>query len=219
MNSNTCTCKVGRVATEYELTNLDERLVRRRNNEDASLRELKAYISKEVLKRSMEHAGLQATDTKADHYLALLRDEDGVEHSEARRELRRKGVDVDAVKEHFVSYQTVRKHLNECLDVDTSDEYTPSPSEDRQRLGELKGRAENVTERTVSRLRDHEVLEIGEPEAIASIKVRCGDCGRTYRALELIRRRTCVCAEEGGDTPPSSTTSAEAREQRSNPSR
>jgi len=189
-------CKVDRVADKYHLGDLDGRLQRRRCNKDASLRDLDEYINTRVLESAMISSGMDPVDGEAANYLSLLRSDDEISRKEARRELARQGVPVDDLEEDFVSYQTVRKHLNECMEIDTSKSYSPEPDEDRDRMGNLKGRTENVIRRTITRLRKHGAVRIGEPTAIVSMKVRCGTCGRTHDVSELLRQRACACADE-----------------------
>lgn len=195
MSKSDVSCKVDDINDKYELLNLNSRLIRRREQADASLRDLDDYISKQILKSAMQDAGMGARNEKAEYYLELLKSDDRIPRKEARQELQGEGVPVEEVQKDFVSYQTVRKHLNECLGRDTSKEYTPNVREDRDRLGRVKGRAENVAERTLKRLRKHGVLNIGPPTALVTIKVRCGDCGRTHPFFELLRERECACAD------------------------
>jgi len=196
MNSDTTGCKVDRIAAKYELHNLDDRLLRRRRHQNASLRDLDDYLAKQILKRAMEDAGMRLIDGHAEHYHQLLQSDDDITRREAREELRREGVPVEEVTDDFVSYQTVRKHLNDCLGVETGEDYTPEPAEDRRRLGDLKGRAEYVIERTLRRLRDHDAVDIGQPEAVVSFKVRCTRCSRTHTVSEFLRDRKCACVDE-----------------------
>lgn len=206
--SDTHGCKVDRIADKYNLGNLDERLVRRRENEDASLRDLDAYINRRITKVALRRSGHNPVEGEADTYHRHLRHADGIASEETRRELDREGVPVHELEDDFVSYQTIRKHLNECVGSDTSrDDYEPSPSEDAERMGRIKGRAEQVISRTLNRLRKHDAISIGEPHPIVSLKVRCGDCGRTHTVSQLLRERECACAEstiEADGPPPAS---------------
>jgi len=48
-------------------------------------------------------------------------------------------------------------------------------------------------EKSVGRLTEHGVIQIGSPEATVSVKVTCGECGRTYGIATLFQRRKCRC--------------------------
>ena len=213
-----CGCKVDYVSQKHDLDRLEERVRRRRVSEDYSLRDLETYINGRILRAAMIRADMAALEGQAEDYYQRLteEDEESLRRKEVRRHLIDAGVDVDDVADDFVSYQTVRKHLNECLDVDTSQEYIPDPNEDRQRLGDLKGRAENVIERTIRRLRKHGAVHIGPPEGVVQLQVRCRTCGRTHSVSEILRERECACA---GNTnvKADASTSNDATEPRNTP--
>jgi len=194
-------CKVERVTERYDLHEADERLLRRRENEDASLRELETHLNRRLLKRAMIEQGMSPLDGEVENYYRLLTDDTvmGTARREARRKLEEAGIDVDGVETDFVSYQTVRKHLNECLDKDTSEEYTPKPDNDLKNIEKLRQRLQNVVEKSVGRLKEYRVIQIGSPEATVSVKVTCGDCGRTYGISTLFRRRECPCVADETD--------------------
>ena len=120
-------CKADAVIDNYDLRNANERLLRQREHEDAGLRSLETYINQWILKRTMVEHGMTVLDGEEENYHRLLTDDNVMKtaDSQARCELTEAGIDVDEVLADFVSYQTVRKHLNECLGEDTSKEYTP----------------------------------------------------------------------------------------------
>jgi hypothetical protein len=188
-------CKVERVTERYDLHEADERLLRRRENEDASLRELETHLNRRLLKRAMIEQGMSPLDGEVENYYRLLTDDTVMTtaRQEARRKLEESGIDVDGVEGDFVSYQTVRKHLNECLDKDTSEEYTPEPENDLRNIEKLRERLRNVVEKSVGRLTEYGIIQIDSPEATVSVKVTCGECGRTYGIATLFQRRECQC--------------------------
>lgn len=185
-------CKVDRIQTDYDLTNLDERILRRRQNENASLRDLEDYVNLRVLRAAMEDAGVQTRGRKDEHYHDRLHT-GGIASDEARRELEENGVDVESVMTDFVSYQTVRKHLNECLNVPTSEDYEPDIHEELQRVGRLETRVENVVSKTIDKLQKYDELDIREPQITVSIKVRCRQCNSTQTIRQLLRKGRCQC--------------------------
>lgn len=191
-------CKVDRVTDEYDLQELDDRVLRLRENDDASLRSLESYINQWMLKRAMVENGMTVLDGAEENYHRLLTDDDVMDTArrEARRELEQAGVDVDELEDDFVSYQTVRKHLNECLDTDTSEEYTPDIEDARDNFNALIQRVKNVVSRTINRFRKYDVVQIGEPEVRVSVKLRCGDCGRTHELHSFLDSPRCACADE-----------------------
>lgn len=191
-------CKVDRIAKKYGLQRLDERLLRRRKEDEMGLRSLESWINPWVLQRAMQRAGMTTVDGEAENYHRLLCDENVIEtaRTDARRELASAGVEVDTVEEDFVSYQTIKKHLNECLDTDTSRSYEPDLESDIDTFEQIFSRVDNVVSKTINRLRRYGELSLGEPEVLISVKVRCGDCGRTHDVISLMRERECPCSSE-----------------------
>jgi hypothetical protein len=191
-----CGCKVDYVSQKHDLKQLDDRIRRRRENEDYSLRDLETYVNSRVLRAAMERAGMSVLEGRAEDYYERLanEEEDSLKHKEARRHLRDAGVAVDEVMDDFVCYQTVRKHLNECLGISTSEEYEPDLRKSRNQIGAMKARAESVVHTEVDRLWRHGVLAIGEPDVIVSVKVRCSECGRVYSPATLFDNQGCTCS-------------------------
>jgi hypothetical protein len=204
-------CKVERVAHKYGLSRLDERVLRRREQEGASLRKLEAYINQRILRAAMEGAGMRVLEGDAENYHRILTEDDASRTAEqqVRRELEQEGVPVEEVLSDMVSYQTVRAHLNDCLDTDTSkDDAPPDPEQAESTFRGLQTRAENVVEKALNRFRKHDVIDIGSPHVNVIINVTCGDCGRTYGAYELLNRKQCECrVDTVSDTPTNHTRS------------
>jgi hypothetical protein len=167
----------------------------RRENEGYSLRDLETYVNARVLRAAMEGADMTVLDGQAEDVYHRLADEDegSIRRREARRHLNDAGVDVDDVMDDFVCYQTVRKHLNECLGVSTSEDYEPDLRTSRNRIGALIARVENVVHTIVERLRSHGELPIGESDVTVAVKVRCTECDRVYSARSLFDGDGCEC--------------------------
>lgn len=195
-----CGCKVDHVGQKHDLQHLDDRIRRRRENEDYSLRDLETYINARVLRAAMEQVDMDVLDGQAEDYYRRLADEDegSLKRKEVRRHLKTAGVDVDDTADDFVCYQTVRKHLNECLDISTSEEYEPNLRESRNRIGALRTRVKSVVHSIVERLRKYDVLDIGEPDVMVTVKVRCSECSRIYSLVELFDSRGCGCKTDTG---------------------
>jgi len=191
-------CKVERVTEKYGLDDADQRLLRLRDHEGAGLRRLETRLNIWILKYAMIQHGMTVLDGEEENYHRLLTDDSVLEGArrDARRELEEAGIDVDEVTDDFVSYQTIRKHLNKCLGEDTSRNYTPNPQNDRQNIEKLRKRVVNVVEKSINRLRNHDIIQMGTPHVRVSIKVKCGDCGRTHILRSLFESRECPCATD-----------------------
>lgn len=140
-------CKVERVCGRRDLPTLPERLVERRTETEASLRDLERFFNRAVL-AAMRAAGMELLDGEATNVLRLLTADD-VSHAartEARDRLARAGVDVDGVTGDFLTYGTIRTHLRECAGIETGREAGTDADAVRGTVYTLVGRAEAVTE-------------------------------------------------------------------------
>lgn len=193
-----CSCKVGRVTEKYALASVYDDVARRREQEGDSLRTLADFVNTRVLARAIEeHADRDVLADAESVYSRLTNGSDAGETAELRQRLASAGVPVDEVTGDFVSHQTVRAHLNSCLEVETG-RSTPTDVEEVAGLIEwARNRDERIIDRAVSRLRESGELEIGETSVIHSVRVICEECGRTHRLQELLETRRCEC----GGTP------------------
>lgn len=190
-------CKVDYIQDKHGLYGLNDRIRRRRKNEDYSLRDLETYINQRVLRSALEEAGMRFLEGQDEDYYRRLTDEtvDQIARKEIESHLQEAGVPVDEVREDFVSYQTVRKHLNECLDISTGRSSQPSVEGTRDTIRALQMRTREVVDTSIDRLRKHNLLHVGEVEVVVGVKVRCTDCGRVHQVSELLSDRHCDCQE------------------------
>lgn len=189
-------CKVDRVARRWDLENIDEQLRDRREAED-SLRELEAYYNKQVLQSAMQDAGFETLQGEVANMYELLTSDDvssGTE-VEARARLEQNSVDSDALLNDFVSYQTIRTHLRDCLDIDTDRETGVTRSEAKNTVFKMISRTEHITERTIERLRSSGHLLISDVTVTLSLRIGCGQCGDEYTFSRLLERGSCSCSD------------------------
>ncbi|WP_433634204.1 rod-determining factor RdfA [Halomicrococcus sp. NG-SE-24] len=188
-------CKIDRVSEKRNLDSIDEQLQERREDSGASLRDLEEYFNQRVLEAAMRDGDVEVVDGDAEHTFRLLTADtvsSGTE-IEVRDRLRRAGVDPEAVIDDFVSYQTVRTHLRECLNVDTSNDSELTPTDAKNTVFKLMSRTELITERTIDRLRSAGGLTIGDVDVTLSLRVACTECGEEYPFSRLVDRGGCRC--------------------------
>jgi hypothetical protein len=191
-----CSCKVGRNVRRYDLAELDAEL-RRRHADGASLRELEAVVNRSVLRSALRTAGVDVVGDVAAVDEALTDDEVSAgRRTETRERLAQEGIDVDALEDDFASYQTVRTHLRECLDVDTDRSKGATVEDARGTIEWTRSRSEAITGRTIDRLRDADELSVGDPELTLLVRVTCSDCETTYPVTELLDRGGCDCSDD-----------------------
>lgn len=195
--------KVARLIDEYDLDGLGAELEYRwtaEGDDRLSLRALATYFNQQLLEQRQSEAGIQSLAGEVENTYRLLTDDDvsGADRTRIVRRLEREGVDVDALREDFVTYQAVRSYLK----GDRGAEYV-EPEQDRiesevENLQRLRGRVETVTEGTLDRLRRSEDLVIGEYSLFVDINVLCEDCGQRSNVETLLEQGGCDCETADG---------------------
>jgi len=190
-------CKIDRVTEARGLTDIEERL-QTRWDDGESLRDLERYFNQAVLRTAMTSAGMETIDGESSNLYRLLTDDEVTagKRVDAESRLRRNGVDPDSVTDDFVSYQTVRTHLNDCLGVQTTRESTLTVAQARNTVHKLVSRIESVTLRTIERLCRQDTVAIAAPSVTVSVRVACSECNDEYTFSTLLTERRCSCTEE-----------------------
>lgn len=204
-SSTSCGCKIGRISTRYELSELDTTLIEYwtgEASEQYSTRELATYVNQRVLEAALETADVPVKDGEVENTYRLLTDDDVSSGTrvQTRNELQRDGVPIEQVESDFTSHQTVYNHLTDCLETsleEPSDEDRLDRSSDK--LGALQNRTSAVTTSTVEQLERNDILEIGDFNVVVSVTVTCEDCLQEYTVRELLERGTCQCHESSAD--------------------
>lgn len=186
-------CKIARVADDYNISEIDAKLVERREQGD-SLRDLATYLNKHILSESL-NTGTREVVGDADSIYKVLRGND-VNRSrqvELRSKLDRNGIDIEAVERDFVSHQTVRNHLHDCKAIDTGRKSTVDIDGAEKTIEWAQARSEGVIEQTLDRLRNAGNIADTPTEVTLSVRVGCSACGRTYRIEDFLEQRGCDC--------------------------
>lgn len=196
--------KVERVIGTYGLDGLGDELERRWlgiDSERQSLRKLTDVFNQRVLYATLNDADGQTIDGEVKNLYRLLKG-DGVSTSartQAETKLSRFGIDVESLRQDFVSHQTIHTYLTDVRearlpeDEPSADAATQSRQETILRL---RNRLVAVIERSLESLRDAGHLSLGSFDAMVSATVYCTDCEKSYDIADLLRRRACECAEE-----------------------
>jgi hypothetical protein len=189
-----CNCKVGRVADAYDLTQLDAELEQRYVAEDASLRDLSEYINTQVIGAVLENSGADIVGDPESIYQTLNDDEVSPERrANVRDQLAYSGVDVESTTSDFVSHQTVRDHLRDCLDIDTGRSGVDTTKEARDVINWARERDEEIIDRVFKRLNQKGILNIGDLEVSHTVRIACVECGKTYRPDDILSEGACEC--------------------------
>lgn len=192
--------KVARLINEYDLDGLGAELEHRwtaEGDDRMSLRALATYFNQQLLKTRMADAGIQSLSGEVENTYRLLTGDEvsGADRTRTVRRLEREDVDVDALRDDFVTYQAIRSYLK----GDRNAEYI-EPDEDRieaniESIQRLRGRVSTVTEGKLEQLRRNDEITLGEFGLFVDIAVLCETCGQRYEVQELLERGGCDCEE------------------------
>jgi len=195
-----CDCKVGRVATEYEIDAVGTELASLWRGEDSeaySLRDLQHYFNRHVLEAELRSANVEVLDGELENTYRLLTDDDvsaGMRTQAAGR-LERDGVDVESVQRDFVSHQSIHTHLRECLGAEKDPEPADRVASTQNTVGSLEARTEKIAANNLERLAGEEVALDGF-DVIVTTHVTCDACGRRHEFGELLANGGCQCQVE-----------------------
>lgn len=189
-----CGCKVGRQRERYELEGLNDELLERRRREEMSLRRLADFVNVRVLEAAIDASDADVAGDPQSVYETLARDDVSPENrADLTDQLEFVGIDVEGVQDDFVSHQTIKHHLNDCLEVDTSRDGIESIDAARGRIEWSADRHRTVLENTVEQLSRAELVSVGEFEITQTTSITCTDCGASYRLEEFLNGQRCDC--------------------------
>jgi len=101
-------------------------------------------------------------------------------------------VDVEALREDFVSHQAVHTYLREYRGAERKDD-GDQLQRDVETLRRLQSRAASVTADAVERSANTGRIDVGDTDVLVNVRVFCQDCGADYDAAELLDRGGCDC--------------------------
>lgn len=191
---------MSRLIDEYDLDGLGAELEDRwtvDSDERMGLRTLATYFNRQLLMTRMVEAGIQSLSGEVENTYRLLTDDgvSGADRTRTVRRLERKGVDCDALRDDFVTYQAIRSYLKGDRDaeyVKPDEDCTESKLENIQRL---RGRVTTVTEGVLEQLLRNEEITLGEFGVLVDIAILCEECRQRYEVGELLERGGCDCEE------------------------
>lgn len=197
-----CNCKIGTAIDRFGLTDLNADLIEEWTGSDGggSLRDLEHEVNRRVLSAALKAAAVEPPEGSVEATYRVLREDDsGGGRVALRNRLDRRGIDIDALEEAFVSYQTVHNHLRECLGVSYESE-SPDPEERIEKghrtVTALRYRLEAVTGTVIDQLRRSDVLALPEFDVYVDVNVACRDCGRYHSIEELLSAGGCACRDD-----------------------
>jgi hypothetical protein len=189
---NAC-CKVERVAEAYGLEGLDAELRRRREQNDATLHELAAYLNERVTAVALSAAGVELDAEPGTVYAALENSDDlDIGRRDEIREAMAGHLDIDRLRTDYTSHETIRKHLKDHLDVSTSRGSIETVQELEDALQTYEQQYETAVASALERAAERGLLSGGD-FGVFSTRVECRECSTTYRLDELLASGGCDC--------------------------
>jgi len=192
-----CSCKVGTLSREYDLTDINKNLVARwtgKAGESESVRTLTDYFNQQLLRAELRTADVTLVEGRVENLYELLTDGDRLKavRMQARSTLEDEGIDVDRLESRFLSHQTMYRHLRNCLDANKS-KNTISIEKELDRIHAVQHRAEDIVNDSVGRLRDGGKLELDEYEVLINFRVICEHCGTLHDVTDILDNGGCNC--------------------------
>lgn len=195
-----CSCKLGTVSEKYDVRELSERIGQKwlADDSDTSLRQLATEFNTAILRNAIEASGHRPLSGEVENILRLLQDETVSSDNRVatERKLEKWGVDPEAITDDFVSYQTVNRHIKQCLDMERTDS-EPSAELDRkkaaQRIQALQNRTELVTRKTLRRFQTDAEESFADLNVVVNMEIYCGECGVTKTLSEFLEGAGCNC--------------------------
>lgn len=184
--------KVARVIAEYDRESLGEELAERwlaTGERGMSLRDLATYCNEQLLEAALEHSEMNTFDVDVETMYEQLTDDDvsSGTRTNVERRLERNGVDVDALRDDFVTHQAVHTYLREYRGVEQPE---PSAEERREKLVErvqkLQDRSTAVTVDAIETLQRADLAPDGEFDVVVDIQVIYTESGEQHNVFDLL---------------------------------
>lgn len=194
-------CKVCRVLDERGLEGYEERLVEQWQGDGTSrkgYRQLARWLNVTLLRREMDVVGLSTLGNEAESKYDRLTERDS-NAVELERILEREGIDVGRLRDDFVAYGVVRKHLKECLGAEYQ---RPEPTDwQREAIDIATDHARSRVSDAVSSLQSKGDIESGgDLNVEVTAEVECTDCRSKVPIRRALRRGyVCRCGSEDDD--------------------
>lgn len=192
--------KVERLLAEYELEGLGDELEHAWTaadpDERESLRDLATRFNEQLLEAALRDAGDTVLEGEVENTYHLLTN-DAVSSGDRRRterRLERKGIDIDAFRSDFVSYQAIRTYLKDHRGAEQGTADVDRRQKAVETVQRLRTRLVTVAEDRLGSLRSAEEVSLGEFRVILDIRVVCEDCGTQQSFTTLIEDGGCECA-------------------------
>lgn len=185
--------KLLRVIDRYDLDGMGDELVDRWTKPEPtrqSCRELAEFFNVRVLDAALRAEGILWDKPLVQECAVIIDDDD---RSLTGFDIRNRGVDVDAVGEDMVSYQSIHTYLTDIRGIDYEQEL--NGIRDRiNNLQQMQSKMETVASNTARRSIDHDQINGAEPTIKITAEYVCKACESGTDVTQYLRNRGCpVC--------------------------
>lgn len=203
-------CKVDRTIQKYGLDgedpmhdSIDDGLVSRWIGEDSheemGYRSLTDWFNRRILKSVYDETGRETLGNRVLHDYESLTGDDELVRNEVKEDLLATGIPIDEVVNDFVSWGTMRTHLQDCLGA-SKETSTDGTDWERKSIDMARNFAREKVENTVSALGSKgQIAGVNHVSVEIQVKLSCDHCP-TRVPIEVALERGFVC-ERHRDQP------------------
>jgi len=187
-----CECKIYRNASKYGFEDIYRRLPDLwlgKDGKEHSLRELQRKLNVEVLRSSLEDEGedIVVGETEAKYDVLTGDDYTAGQKTEVENYLRSTGIDVEELKEDFVSHQSVANHFYDCLGKKKG-KNDANEANDVRNMRSLEKMAQNRLEQMVEKYRKGGRVNLSEEYRIETEFYVVDEDGDKTRLADLFSK-------------------------------
>ena len=191
--------KVARLIEQYDLDAVGVEMEQKwtADEDRSSLRDLAEYFNRKLLAEATADAGMRPVDDEIKTFYHLLEGDEShdADRTRIRRRLERNGVDVDGLRNDFVTYQAIRTYLTEYRGAEYETDERDRTAVEAENVQRLRGRTERVTDSKIEQLLENDELVLGDHRLFVDIDVLCEGCGQQFAVDELLQRGGCGCLD------------------------
>lgn len=189
--------KVAEVINEYNLTGMGSHLENKwlgKDGKRTSLRDLAELFNQSILESALDGAGETTIeyDLKSTYHILTGEDVSSSDRLRKSRQLERAGIDVDDLRNSFVTHQAIHTYLTKYREVEI-DGQELDPERKIKTIERLEGRTAAVADTTLDELIAANHVANREYQIFVDVRTVCEECGSSYRLVELISQGGCTC--------------------------
>jgi hypothetical protein len=201
--------RYGLSAPDLEYASIDDYLIARWTGTDGyesdGYQALTTWFNKRVLKRVYEQQGRETLSVRLESEYEVLTGDDELGREELAADLATDGLSVDELREEFVSWSTMRRHLNDCLEASKERRQSTSNWE----LDSVDFARNKTVEKTNAALKSlatkNQLPDADKANIEVQVKLSCPECP-TRVPIEDALERGYVCSEHFQDQPETAET-------------